>query len=87
MLTALGATTADEATALLGEWAERGPELARTVRATRPWATASYVVDLGLRLALGADYLARREVTDPTAVGRARPARPMTSARPWRAAS
>ena len=39
-----------------------------TVRATRPWATASYVVDLGLRLALGADYLTRREVTDPTAV-------------------
>ena len=68
VLTALGATTADEATALLGEWAERGPELARSVRATRPWATASYVVDLGLRLALGADYLTHREVTDPTAV-------------------
>jgi len=34
----------------------------------RPWATASYVVDLGLRLALRADYLALRDVTDPTAV-------------------
>jgi hypothetical protein len=38
------------------------------VRATRPWATASYVADLALRIALGADYLALREVTDPPAV-------------------
>ncbi len=68
VLTALGATTADEATALLGEWATRGSELARSVRATRPWATASYVADLALRLSLGTDYLARREVTDPAAV-------------------
>jgi ppGpp synthetase/RelA/SpoT-type nucleotidyltranferase len=68
VLTGLGATTAEEASALLGGWADRGPELARTVRATRPWATASYVVDLGLRLALGPDYLARREVTDPAAL-------------------
>jgi ppGpp synthetase/RelA/SpoT-type nucleotidyltranferase len=68
VLSGLGATTADEATTLLGEWAGRGPELARTVRATRPWATASYVADLALRLALGADYLARREVTDLAAV-------------------
>ena len=67
VLTGLGATTADEATTLLGEWAGRGPEVARTVRATRPWATASYVADLALRIALGADYLARREVTDPAA--------------------
>ena len=67
VLTGLGATTADEATALLDQWAGRGPELARTVRATRPWATASYVADLALRLALGTDYLARREVTDPAA--------------------
>jgi len=67
VLTALGATTADEATALLGDWAGSGSELARAVRATRPWATASYVADLALRIALGADYLARREVTDPAA--------------------
>ena len=57
----------EEATALLGDWAARGPELARTVRASRPWATASYVADLALRLSLGAEYLARREVTDPAA--------------------
>ena len=68
VLTGLGAGTAEEATALLGEWAGRGPELARTVRAARPWATASYVADLALRLALGADYLARREVSDPEAL-------------------
>jgi hypothetical protein len=37
------------------------------VRATRPWATASYVADLALRLALGSEYLARREVTDAAA--------------------
>ena len=67
VLTALGATSSDEADALLGPWAARGPELARTVRATRPWATASYVADLALRLALGGDYLVRREVTDPAA--------------------
>jgi ppGpp synthetase/RelA/SpoT-type nucleotidyltranferase len=68
VLTGLGATTADEATALLGDWHARGPELARTVRATRPWATASYVADLAIRLALGAEYLARREAGDPAAV-------------------
>ena len=68
MLTGLGATTEDEAVALLGDWAPRGPELARTVRAARPWATASYVADLALRLALGPEYLARREVTDPAAL-------------------
>lgn len=67
VLTGLGATTADEATTLLGDWAGRGPELARTLRAARPWATASYVADLALRVALGVDYLARREVTDPAA--------------------
>ena len=38
------------------------------MRATRPWATASYVADLALRLSLGTDYLVRREVTDPAAV-------------------
>lgn len=68
VLTELGAATADEADDLLGEWAARGPVLARTVRASRPWATASYVADLGLRLSLGAEYLARREVSDPAAV-------------------
>ncbi len=67
VLTELGATTADEADSLLGEWRERGPELARTVRAGRPWATASYVTDLALRLSLGAAYLARRKVSDPAA--------------------
>ena len=67
MLTDLGATSAEESTVLEGDWAARGPDLARTVRATRPWATASYVADLALRLALGADYLARRGVTDPQA--------------------
>ena len=67
VLTGLGATTAQEATTLLGDWAGRGPELARTARASRPWATASYVADLALRLALGTEYLARREVTDPAA--------------------
>jgi ppGpp synthetase/RelA/SpoT-type nucleotidyltranferase len=61
VLTELGATTSDEATALLGDRAARGPELARTVRATRPWATASYVADVALRDALGDDYLARRD--------------------------
>ncbi len=68
VLTGLGATTEDEAVALLGDWAPRGPDLARTVRAARPWATASYVADLALRLALGPEYLARREVTDPAAL-------------------
>ena len=68
VLNGLGATTAEEATALLGPWGDHGPDLARTARATRPWATASYVVDLGLRLALGAEYLALREVTDPAAL-------------------
>jgi ppGpp synthetase/RelA/SpoT-type nucleotidyltranferase len=67
VLTRLGATTGEEATGLLGEWGGRAPALARTVRAARPWATASYVVDLALRLALGSQYLARREVTDPAA--------------------
>jgi ppGpp synthetase/RelA/SpoT-type nucleotidyltranferase len=66
-LSELGATTADEADALLGEWRTRGLELARSVRAARPWATASYVVDLALRLSLGADYLARRGVSDVAA--------------------
>jgi ppGpp synthetase/RelA/SpoT-type nucleotidyltranferase len=68
VLTELGATEAGEATALLGAWAARAPDLARTVRATRPWATASYVADLGLRLALGSQYLTRRGVDDPHAV-------------------
>jgi hypothetical protein len=68
VLTELGAATADEADALVGDWAARGPLLARTVRASRPWATASYVADLALRLSLGAEYLARREVSDPAAV-------------------
>ena len=67
VLTGLGASTSDEATAMLGDWAGRGPELARTARASRPWATASYVADLALRLSLGANYLVRREVTDPAA--------------------
>jgi ppGpp synthetase/RelA/SpoT-type nucleotidyltranferase len=56
----LGATDPGEATSLLGAWADRGSELALTVRATRPWATASYVADLALREALGEDYLTRR---------------------------
>lgn len=68
VLTELEATTADEADELLGEWRTRGPALARTVRATRPWATASYVADFALRLSLGADYLARRATSDPAAV-------------------
>lgn len=62
VLTELGATTADAATAQLGEWAARGAEVARTVRSTRRWVTASYVADLLLRVALGAEYLARRSV-------------------------
>lgn len=66
-LSQLGATTAVESTSLLGEWAARGPELARTLRAGRPWATASYVADFGLRLSLGADYLVRRGVSAPDA--------------------
>jgi hypothetical protein len=37
------------------------------VRATRPWATASYVADLVLRLSLGREYLTRRGVGDPAA--------------------
>lgn len=60
VLAELGATEADDATALLGVWADRGPDLARTVRATRPWATASYVADLALREALGGEYGRRR---------------------------
>jgi ppGpp synthetase/RelA/SpoT-type nucleotidyltranferase len=60
VLAELGATEPAEATALLGDWAERGPELAQTVRSTRPWATASYVADLALREALGEEYVARR---------------------------
>ena len=57
--------------ALLGDWAGRGAEVAQAVRATRPWATAAYVADLMLRVALGPDYLARRSVTDPEAVSAA----------------
>ncbi len=68
VLSALGATSADEATALLGDWAGRGAIVAQAVRATRPWATASYVADLMLRVALGPDYLARRSVADPQAL-------------------
>ncbi len=68
VLTELGATEAAEATRLLGVSADRGPDLARTVRATRPWATASYVADLALRLELGTDYLTRRGVHDTGAV-------------------
>jgi ppGpp synthetase/RelA/SpoT-type nucleotidyltranferase len=68
VLSALGATSEDEATALLGDWAGRGAEVAQVVRATRPWATAAYVADLMLRAALGSDYLARRSVTDLEAV-------------------
>ncbi len=60
VLTQLGATEADEATGLLGAWADRGPELAVTVRSTRPWATASYIADLALREALGDEYASRR---------------------------
>ena len=67
VLTELGATTAEEATALLGDWAGRGAEAARATRATRPWATASYVADLLLRVALGAEYLARRSADAPGA--------------------
>ncbi len=37
------------------------------MRATRPWATASYVADLLLRAALGGEYLARRGVSAPEA--------------------
>jgi ppGpp synthetase/RelA/SpoT-type nucleotidyltranferase len=68
VLTELGATSAEEATALLGDWSARGAELARAVRAGKPWATASYVVDLGLRIALGPEYLARRDASTPEAV-------------------
>jgi ppGpp synthetase/RelA/SpoT-type nucleotidyltranferase len=60
VLTELGVSEAVEATALLGGWTDRGPELAREVRSTRPWATASYVADLALRQALGEEYLSRR---------------------------
>ncbi len=67
VLTELGATTEEEATELLADWRARGPMAARTVRAARPWATASYVADLLLRAALGADYLARRGVTETAA--------------------
>ena len=68
VLTELGATNAEEATALLGLWAGRGAEVARVVRSTRPWATASYVADLLLRVALGAEYLERRSVGAAEAV-------------------
>ncbi len=68
VLSELGATTAEEADALLGDWRPRGPDLARAVRASRPWATSSYVADLALRLSLGADYHARRDVADPDAI-------------------
>ena len=67
VLTELGATTAEEATALLGPWAARAPAAAAALRATRPWATASYVADLLLRAALGGEYLARRGVSAPEA--------------------
>jgi ppGpp synthetase/RelA/SpoT-type nucleotidyltranferase len=65
VLTALGATSAEEATGLLGAWAGRGAEVALALRATRPWATSSYVADFLLRLALGADYLDRRDARTP----------------------
>jgi ppGpp synthetase/RelA/SpoT-type nucleotidyltranferase len=68
VLTELGATTAEEATDLLGPWAARASAVAGALRATRPWATASYVADLLLRAALGGEYLARRGVSAPDAV-------------------
>ncbi|MEO6509892.1 MAG: hypothetical protein ABIO16_02795 [Nocardioides sp.] len=68
VLSELGATEEAEATILLGDWAQRGPDLAGTVRATRPWASASYVADLALRLALGRDYVSRRGVDVSVAV-------------------
>jgi ppGpp synthetase/RelA/SpoT-type nucleotidyltranferase len=67
ILAELGATSAEEATDLLGDWAARGPDVARTVRASRPWATAAYVADLLLRLSLGAEYLTRRSAHTPEA--------------------
>lgn len=67
VLTELGVTDADDATVLLGGRAGDGPELARTVRATRPWATASYVADLALRDALGEEYAARRRAAQEVA--------------------
>ncbi len=67
VLEELGARSADDATALAGEWATRGPEVARAVRAGRPWANTAYVADLLLRLALAEDYLTRRAVTAPDA--------------------
>jgi ppGpp synthetase/RelA/SpoT-type nucleotidyltranferase len=67
ILAELGATTEEEADALLGDWAARGPEVARAVRASRPWATAAYVADLMLRLSLGSEYLTRRAAGTPEA--------------------
>ena len=63
----LGATSVEEATALVGGWGARGPEVARVVRAGRPWANTAYLADLVLRLALADDYLVRRSVTAPEA--------------------
>lgn len=67
VLLELGAGSVQEATGLLGDWAGRGPEVARAVRAGRPWANTAYVADLLVRLALKGDYLTRRSVTVPEA--------------------
>jgi ppGpp synthetase/RelA/SpoT-type nucleotidyltranferase len=63
----LGLDDETELRAALGAWAERADTVAAAVRASEPWATAPYLLDTLLRVALGDDYLVRRAGTAPVA--------------------
>jgi ppGpp synthetase/RelA/SpoT-type nucleotidyltranferase len=58
--TELGLQDVDALRAALDDWRERAREVASAVRATSPWATAPYLLDMLLRLALDDEYLSRR---------------------------
>jgi ppGpp synthetase/RelA/SpoT-type nucleotidyltranferase len=56
----LGLADEDAVRSELGDWAGRAEAVAAAVRATEPWASPPYLLDVLLRLALDEDYLARR---------------------------
>ena len=57
--TRLGLRSVVQLREALGEWSDRGPEVARVARTSKPWANPAYVGDLLLRLGLGDDYVTR----------------------------
>jgi ppGpp synthetase/RelA/SpoT-type nucleotidyltranferase len=57
--TRLGLRSVEQLREALGEWSDRGPEVARVARVSKPWANPAYVGDLLLRLALDETYLTR----------------------------